>query len=110
MEFVLIIVIWLTGMMLICALGTCLKDIEREERNYRMNRISHPTAFMTAVWNNIRDPQARADASQNWYNDEAKKRKQWEAGQSSRDRKKWALRIAMLVVVVVALWILIVTG
>lgn len=108
MEFVLVIVMWIVGMSLICGLGTCLKQIEEKEKEHRL-RSRYPTAFRYECWGTM-TPEDRELSQREWAKREAEEREQWAAGQPSRDRRKWILRIAMLVVVVVVLWALIATG
>lgn len=108
MELGPMLLMWLIGMTLIFGLGTSLKQIEGKEREHRL-RSQYPTAFQYKYWNTM-SPLERVESQHEWVKKEAEEREQWAAGQSARDRKKWALRIAMLVVVVVVLWMLIVTG
>lgn len=108
MELGPMLLMWLMGMTLIFGLGTCLKGIEGKEREHRL-RSRYPTAFQYKYWNTM-SPEERVESQHEWTKRQVEEREQWAAGQPSRDRKKWALRIAMLVVVVVFLWALIVTG
>lgn len=105
MAWELVPFIWLSGMALIWGLGTCLKDIEEEERKH-LFRKPYPSEFTLSLWG-VRGSEEYQNRVDEWFRVDAIERHKWKAGQPARNRQKWQLRIAILVIGIVSLWALI---